>query len=64
MYVGEKRELHRDRALNIGHLVCRSVSSDHEGASEIGRQARREADSVARATVRPSNAAWRSRSGH
>src|SRR6266496_2092395 len=42
-----------------GASVSCSVSSDDKGASEIGRQARREAVTVARATVRPANKAWR-----
>jgi len=37
------------------------ISSEDKGADEIGSQARREADYVARATLRPSNAAWRPR---
>ena len=40
-------------------LVCCPVSSEDKGATEIGRQARRAADSVAHATVRSRNAAWR-----
>ena len=47
----------------VAALVSCSVSSEDKGADAIGRQARREDETVARATVRPSNAAWRSRSG-
>src|SRR5258706_12702960 len=47
------------RHQGIGAPVSCSVSSDDKGASEIGRQARREAATVARATMRPSNKAWR-----
>ncbi len=40
-------------------LVSCSVSSDDKGASAVGRQARREAETVAGPTATPSNAAWR-----
>ena len=44
-----------------GRLMCCPVSSEDTGADEVGRQARRAAESVVPVTVRLRSAAWRTR---